>query len=57
VSGGSRNADDDLKPVISIEYTTPGSALDAQLRREQTQAILDLLAVRRRLADGGGSDI
>jgi hypothetical protein len=30
---------------MSIEYTQPGSALDAQLRREQTKAVLALLAI------------
>jgi len=30
--------------VVSIEHTTPGSPLDEQLRREQTRALLDLLA-------------
>lgn len=29
---------------MSIEHTEPGSALDEQLRREQTKAIFDLLA-------------
>jgi hypothetical protein len=29
---------------MSIEQTKPGSALDAQLRREQARAIFDLLA-------------
>jgi hypothetical protein len=31
--------------VISIEYTELGSALDRQLRREQTKAILALMAI------------
>jgi len=31
---------------MSIEQTKPGSALDAQLRREQAKAIFDLLASR-----------
>jgi hypothetical protein len=30
--------------VVSIERTKPGSPLDEHLRREQTQALLDLLA-------------
>jgi hypothetical protein len=30
---------------MSIEYTEPGSASDAQLRREQTKAVLALLAI------------
>jgi hypothetical protein len=32
---------------MSIEYTQPGTALDAQLRREQARAVLDLLAAHR----------
>lgn len=28
---------------MSIEYTQPGSALDAQLRREQARAVFALL--------------
>jgi len=28
---------------MSIEHTEPGSALDEQLRREQAEAIFDLL--------------
>jgi hypothetical protein len=32
------------KIVVSIEYTKPGTALDDHLRREQTRALLDLLA-------------
>lgn len=30
--------------VVSIEHTKPGSPLDEHLRREQTRALLDLLA-------------
>ncbi len=30
--------------VVSIEHTKPGSPLDDHLRREQTRALLDLLA-------------
>lgn len=35
--------------VVSVQYTKPGTPLDEQLRREQTRALLDLLAdhVRR----------
>jgi hypothetical protein len=44
----------DLKATMSIEHTEPGSALDAQLRREQVKAIFDLLATRRRKAKGSG---
>jgi hypothetical protein len=35
---------DDAKIVVNIEYTKPGTALDDYLRREQTRAVLDLLA-------------
>jgi hypothetical protein len=38
--------------VLSIEYTTPGSALDKQLRREQAKAVLALLgALDRKKVD------
>ena len=33
---------------MSIEYTQPGSALDAQLRCEQARAVFDLLDAYRR---------
>jgi hypothetical protein len=35
--------------VVSVKYTKLGTPLDEQLRREQTRALLDLLAdhVRR----------
>lgn len=36
----------ELEATMSIEQTKPGSALDAQLRREQAKAIFDLLASR-----------
>ena len=39
---------------MSIKYTQPGSALDAQLRREQAKAIFDLLASHRRRGSNGG---
>jgi hypothetical protein len=29
--------------VYEIEFTEPGSALDRQLRQEQTKAVLDLV--------------
>jgi hypothetical protein len=35
---------DDAEIVIDIEYTRPGTALDDHLRKEQTRALLDLLA-------------
>lgn len=34
----------ELKPVISVEYSQRGTSLDTQLRREQTRAILNLLS-------------
>jgi hypothetical protein len=39
---------DDLKTTMSIETTTPGTAQDDLLRREQAKAIFDLLAAARR---------
>lgn len=35
---------DDAEIVVNIEYTKPRTALDDQLRKEQTRALLDLLA-------------
>jgi hypothetical protein len=35
---------DDAKIVVNVEYTKPGTALDDHLRKEQTRALLDLLA-------------
>lgn len=35
---------DDAEIVVNIEYTKPGTALDDYLRKEQTRALLDLLA-------------
>jgi hypothetical protein len=35
---------DDAEIVIDIQYTKPGTALDDHLRKEQTRALLDLLA-------------
>ncbi len=35
---------DDAEIVVNIEYTKPGTALDDHLRKEQTRALLDLLA-------------
>lgn len=35
---------DDAEIVVNIEYTRPGTALDDHLRKEQTLALLDLLA-------------
>ena len=39
---------EDLEPAFEIEFAEPGSALDAQLRHEQTKAIFDLLIAYRR---------
>jgi hypothetical protein len=39
---------EDLEPAFEIEFPEAGSALDAQLRREQTKAIFDLLIAYRR---------
>jgi hypothetical protein len=39
---------EDLEPVFEVESPEPGSALDEQLRREQTKAILDLLVAYKR---------
>jgi hypothetical protein len=41
--------------VVSVEYTTPGSPLDEHLRREQTRALLDLLADHARRQRRQGS--
>jgi len=37
-----------LTTVVSIQETTPGTALDDQLRREQAAAVFKLLAARQR---------
>ena len=39
---------EDLELVFEIEFTEPGSALDAQLRREQAKVVFDLLSAHRR---------
>lgn len=39
---------EDLEPVFDIEFTEPGSALDARLRDEQAKAVFDLLSAHRR---------
>jgi hypothetical protein len=41
--------------VVSVEYTTPGSPLDEHLRREQTRALLNLLADHARRQRSRGS--
>ncbi len=41
---------DDLKIDMVVDYTTPGSTLDDQLRNEQAKAVFDLLASRSRKA-------
>lgn len=38
--------------MFEIEFTEPGSALDARLREEQTRAVFDLLSARRRRHPG-----
>jgi hypothetical protein len=39
-----KTSDAEMEVVMSIEETTPGSDLDELLRREQTEAILELIA-------------
>jgi hypothetical protein len=34
--------------MFEIEFTEPGSVLDAQLRREQAKAVFDLLSAHKR---------
>lgn len=34
----------ELKPIVTVEYSQPGTSLDTQLRREQARAILNLLS-------------
>jgi hypothetical protein len=38
----------DLEVVEEIELTEPGSALDEQLRQEQSKALIDLVIAHRR---------
>ncbi|MGH2912464.1 MAG: hypothetical protein ACRDJ3_08310 [Solirubrobacteraceae bacterium] len=45
---------DDAEIIIDIQYTKPGTALDDHLRKEQTQAVLDLLADCKRKFDKNG---
>jgi hypothetical protein len=45
---------DDAEIVTDIQYTKPGTALDNHLRREQTRAVLDLLADYKRKLDTAG---
>lgn len=45
---------DDAKIVVDIQYTQPGTALDEHLRKEQTRAVLDLLADFKRKLDKNG---
>jgi hypothetical protein len=40
-----------MKVRMSMEQAPPGSALDNQLRREQTKAIFDLLLAHRQRID------
>jgi hypothetical protein len=41
----------DLRVKYEIEQTTPGTAIDDQLRLEQTKAVFDLLAAAARRTD------
>jgi hypothetical protein len=51
----TRQADwDDAEIVINIECTKPGTALDDYLRKEQTRAVLDLLADYKQKLDKNG---
>jgi hypothetical protein len=43
---GSRRSPEQLTTVVSIQETTPGTALDDQLRREQAAALFKLMAAR-----------
>lgn len=52
--GARQNDWDDAKTVINIEYSKPGTALDDHLRKEQTRALLDLLADYERKLDKNG---
>lgn len=45
---------DDAEIVVNIEYTKPGTALDDHLRKEQTRAVLDLLADYKQKLDKNG---
>jgi hypothetical protein len=49
-----KSAWDNAEVVVSIEYTRPGTALDDHLRKEQTRAVLDLLADYVRKIDKEG---
>lgn len=51
----ARQADwDDAEIVIDIQHTKPGTTLDDHLRKEQTRAVLDLLADYKRKLDKNG---
>jgi hypothetical protein len=45
---------DDAEIVVNIECTKPGTALDDYLRKEQTRALLDLLADYEQRLDKNG---
>lgn len=48
---------DDAEIVINIERTIPGTPLDDLLRKEQTRAVLDLLAdYKQKLDKNGGAE-
>lgn len=44
----------DADIVIDIQHTKPGTTLDDHLRKEQTRAVLDLLADYKRKLDKNG---
>jgi hypothetical protein len=46
---------DDAEIVVDIQCTTPGTALDDHLRKEQTRAVLDLLADFKLKLDKNGN--
>lgn len=41
----------DLSVDMVVDYTTPGSAMDDQLRKEQARAVFRLLAARSARSD------
>lgn len=45
---------DDAEIIIDIQHTEPGTALADHLRKEQTRAVLDLLADYKRKLDENG---
>jgi hypothetical protein len=51
VRRGSRQSLDDFEVTMIVEHTEPGSALDGQLRRQQAEAVFDLLFAAKRRSD------